>query len=457
MNAGSIALTSLLTLTTIGAAFAARDGSAAEDENWPCWRGPDRNGVARSTSAPTAWSEDSNIRWKVELPGLGISTPIIWGDKLYVTTAVKTERVPEGVEAAPEPEPEAREGGRRGRRRTPDPTNIHEFRVLCVDRADGSVVWDKKITETVPHEAGHGTNSLASASPITDGEHIWAFFGSRGLFCLDMEGETVWSKEFGTMQTRNKFGEGASPAIHGDKIVVVWDHEGEDFIAAFDKATGEEKWRQERDEVTTWVTPLIIPVGDSVQVITTATGSSRAYDLETGEEIWSITGMTTNCIPVPLYDEGIVYLMSGFRGAALQAIQLEGAKGDLDESDQVIWRYNKNTPYVPSGVLTGGKLYFLRTNTSRLTCLDAISGEEYYAAKKLGGIRSVYGSLTAAGDHIYVTSREGETVVFKAGEEFEEVSSNVLDDQFDASPVIVDGELYLRGRASLYCIADETD
>ena len=456
----SLLALALLALPAAASAAVPMEGHHAEGDNWPAWRGPERNGIAPAGGAPTSWGEKENVRWRVELPGLGISTPIVWGDRLYVTTAVETDRLPEGASEAPQAEPEAEpeRGRRRGRGRgrgrgASGPRKVHEFQVLCVDRKDGSVVWSTTVAETAPHEGIHGTNSQASASPITDGEHIWAFFGSRGLHCLDMKGEVVWSKEFGRMKTRNEFGEGASPAIHGDKIVVLWDHEGVDFIAALNKETGEELWRTERDEVTTWVTPLIVPVGDQVQVIASATDASRAYDLETGKEIWSIGGMTTNCIPTPIHHEGVVYLMSGFRGSALQAIRLEGAKGDLKESENLLWSYGKNTPYVPSGVLVDGKLYFLRVNSGRLTCLDAASGEEHFSAESLGGIRSVYASLTASGDHVYAASREGETVVFKIGEAYEQVASNVLDDAFDASPVIVDGELYLRGRKALYCIA----
>jgi outer membrane protein assembly factor BamB len=442
------ALTLLSTAAPAGAAVQA-------SENWPSWRGPDHNGVAPSGGAPTEWGEEKNIRWRAELPGLGISTPVVWGDYLYVTSAVETDKLADGSKAEVQPEPE--EGRRRGRGRrgrgSSGPKKVHEFRVMCVSRADGSVVWSKTVAETAPHEGIHGTNSQASASPITDGEHIWAFFGSRGLHCLDMEGTVVWSKDFGKMKTRNEFGEGASPAIHGDKIVVLWDHEGVDFIAALYKETGKEAWRTERDEVTTWVTPLIVPVGDQVQVITTATDASRAYNLENGELIWSIGGMTTNCIPTPIHQDGVVYLMSGFRGSALQAIKLEGASGDLKESKNLLWSYGKNTPYVPTGVLVDGKLYFLRVNSGRVTCLDAANGKEFFSAENLGGIRSVYASLTASGDHIYAASREGETVVFKISETFDQVASNTLDDAFDASPVIVDGQLYLRGRKALYCIA----
>lgn len=448
LSLGLVPLTTLLCPPSLGAG----DG----DGHWPNWRGPDMNGVARSESAPIRWSETENVRWKVAVPGLGSSTPVIWGDTLYVTTAIETERAPEGADEAP-PETGGRRGGGGRGGGGGKPTKIHEFAVLALDRGDGSVKWRTTVAETVPHEAIHSTNSQASASPITDGEHVIAFFGSRGLHCLDMEGKVVWSKDFGRMRTRNEFGEGASPALHGDTVVVVWDHEGDDFVTALDKRTGKERWRKERDEITAWSTPLIVPVGERMQVITTATNASRAYDLESGELVWWLDGMTSNCIPTPILHEGVVYLMSGFRGAALQAIRLADAKGDLAESKAVLWRHGQETSYVPSGVLTDGHIHFLRNNTGVLSCLDAKTGEVKYNGQKLTDVRSVYSSLTSVGDHVYATSREGVTVVFKAGPKFEEVAVNVLDDVFDASPVIVDGELYLRGWKHLYCIAPAAD
>lgn len=448
-------------LLPIGLGAAATLASAAhqsDDQNWPNWRGPDANGVAESHRAPVAWSEEKNVRWKVAVPGLGSSTPIVWGDTLYVTTAIATDRAPEGADEAPAeeaPAPSTRGArGARGGGGARAPQKIHEFAVVALSRKDGSVKWQTNVAEAVPHESIHNTNSQASASPITDGEHLYAFFGSRGLHCLDMAGKVVWSRDFGRMQTRNQFGEGASPALHGDSLVVVWDHEGDDFIACLDKRTGKEKWRTERDEITTWATPLIVPVGDGAQVITTATAASRAYDLETGQLVWWLGGMTSNCIPTPIYHEGVVYIMSGFRGAALHAVRLAGAKGDLADSENVLWRHTQETSYVPSGVLTGGNIYFLRNNQGVLSCLDAASGDVRYSGARLTDVKSVYSSLTACGDHIYVPSREGTTVVIKAGPEYQEVAINVLDDTFDASPVIVDGELYLRGWKHLYCIAN---
>lgn len=430
----------------------------AADE-WPQWRGPLSSGVAAGP-APIQWSEEEGIRWKVELPGEGSSTPVVWGDHIILTAAVNTELTPDGEKPATEPEPEGGRrggerggrGGRGGRGRSAAPTSVHEFLVMALDRESGKEIWRTTVAETVPHESGHSTNTQASASPVTDGEHIYAFFGSRGLHCLDMEGKPVWSKELGQMQTRNQFGEGASPALHGDTLVIVWDHEGDDFIAAFDKKTGEERWRKERDEPTTWVTPLIVPVGDRHQVIVPATGASRAYDLKTGEVVWSLAGMTTNCIPTPMYEDGVVYMMSGYRGSALQAIKLEGAKGDLTDSEHLLWSHRKGTSYVPSGVLVDGMIYFLRTNTGVLSAVKSGDGASVYEGERLGDIRAVYASITAAGDYLYIPSREGLTAVVKRGPEFELVALNALDGVFDASPVIVDGELLLRGTNSLYCV-----
>jgi outer membrane protein assembly factor BamB len=246
--------------------------------------------------------------------------------------------------------------------------------------------------------------------------------------------------------------------LHGDTVVVVWDHEGDDFIAAFDKKTGEERWRKQRDEITAWSTPLIVPVGDRAQVITTATGASRAYDLATGEVLWSIGGMTSNCIPTPIHRDGVVYLMSGFRGAALQAIRLDKAQGELGEGHEaVLWRHGQETSYVPSGVLVGEHLYFLRNNTGVLSCLEAATGKVLYSGQKLTDVRSVYSSLTCVGEHIYIPSREGATVVFQAGPLYKELAVNLLEDTFDASPVAVGGELYLRGWKNLYCIAEAAE
>ena len=307
----------------------------------------------------------------------------------------------------------------------------------------------------MPHEAGHSTASQASGSPLTDGEHIIAHFGSRGLYCLNMDGEVQWSKEFGQMRTRMGFGEGSSPALQGDVLAMTWDHEGDSFIVTFDKSTGEELWRQPRDEATTWATPFIVSVNGASQIITTATRASRAYDLISGEVIWTCTGMTANCIPTPVYRDGVVYLMSGFRGNKLQAIRLAGAKGDITGTDQVIWSHGQGTSYTPSALLYEDNLYFLRTNNGVLSCLDRKTGDVHYEGQRLPGMRQVYSSPVGASGRVYVTSRGGTTVVLEHGNEYVELATNELDDGFDASAAIVGDELYLRGQKFLYCIAEE--
>ncbi|MFT7677427.1 MAG: outer membrane protein assembly factor BamB [Planctomycetota bacterium] len=422
--------------------------AGAQSDDWSRWRGPSGNGGSADLEAPTDWTEEDNVRWRIDLPGAGSSTPVIWGEHLFLTTAVPTDRTPEGADGA-----EPVDSGRR----SPPPTNIYEFWTLAIKRSSGEVAWSSKLTETVPHEGGHATNTQASASPVTDGEHLFVFLGSRGLFCLDMQGKTIWSKDLGRMQTRREFGEGASPALHGDTLVVVWDHEGEDFILALDKSTGKELWRKSRDEPTTWVTPRIVPDGERHLVVVPATNATRAYDLANGEVVWTVDGMTTNCIPTAMYAEGVVFMMSGYRGNTLQAVRVEGAKGDLRKSESVLWEHHKGTSYVPSGALMDGLIYFLRGNNGVLSCVDAGTGEELYAGQRLGELRSVYSSVTVVGDYLYICSREGLTAVVSRGPEFTLVAVNSLDAVFDASPVAAGGDLYLRGTSSLYCIGEDRD
>lgn len=437
----------LLSLLVAPLLFTALASSASADE-WTTWRGPLGTGAAPDQNPPAEWSEEKNLKWKVELPGLGCSTPIIVGDRLYLTTAVELEAAKEKSEAPQDP------GGRRGRgREVAAPSTKHAFQVLCYDRGSGEPVWSTSVATVVPHENFHSTSSHASGSVILEGERLYAFFGSRGMHCLDLDGKIVWSVDLGEMETRNQFGEGSTPALYGDYLVIIWDHEGDSFIVALDKKTGEERWRTPRDERTNWSTPLIVEVEGKPQVITTGYIASRAYDLATGKEIWSCTGMTMNCIPTPFALDGVVYLMSGFRGAMLQAIRPAGAKGDITESDHVLWRHERNTSYTPSPLMHDGLIYFVGANANRLTCVDAATGKVHYEGQRLEGLREIYSSIVGTAEFLFVTSRNGVTQALMLGPEFEVVATNVLDDVFDATAVIVDDEIYLRGRKNLYCIA----
>lgn len=438
--------------------------AAQQDGGWPAWRGADGTG-ASAGNPPTTWSEDTNVRWKVKLAGDGTATPIIWEDRIYVTAVVKTDKTGEPKEKKSEG---SGRGGRFGRSRRgrgrggfgggggDTTTKYHQFLVAAYDRNTGKPVWSKKVAEEVPHEGAHGTGSLAAASVLTDGKHVYAFFGSRGIHCLDMDGKLKWSKDFGTMWTRNSFGEGSTPVLHGNTIVVNWDHERESFIVALDKRNGKERWRTKRDESTSWGTPQVGMVGDRAQVLVTGTRASRGYDLKTGKQIWSLRGMTSNCIPSPIVSDGVAYLMSGFRGNKFQAVKLAGAKGDLGDSKNVLWERASGTSYVPSALLYQSNLYFLRSNSGVLTCVDAKTGEPHYEGERLSGMRTVYASPVGAGGHVYITSRSGVTKVVKAGAKPEVVATNELDDTIDGSAAVVGDLIYFRGRENLYCIGSTT-
>lgn len=440
-------------------AMVGADPGLEGEKYWGQWRGPVGTGVAPHGDPPIEWSESQNVRWKVEIPGRGHATPIVWGDRVYIQTAIRTEREATAEESAKRPSQEGKGrhgGGGRSWMGTSEPTNIHEFAILALDRRTGKTLWQKSLCERLPHEGGHRDGSQASNSPVTDGEHILAYFGSRGLYCLDMKGQVVWKKDFGTMQTRMGFGEGSSPALYGDTVVVNWDHEGESFIVALDKKTGQQRWKVARDEPTSWATPLIVDHDGKRQVITSATSLIRSYDLDSGKLLWKCGGMTTNVIPSPVRGHGLVYATSGFRGTALLAIRYGDAKGDITDSAAVVWKYDgRGTPYVPSPLLLDDTLYFLDNNKAILSCVDAVSGRAHYSKKRLEPVKGVYASPVGARDRVYIAGRNGTTAVIQHGREFKMLAANKLEESFAASPAIVDGEIYLRGEKYLYCISAE--
>jgi outer membrane protein assembly factor BamB len=339
--------------------------------------------------------------------------------------------------------------------RPPAPTHVYRFVVSAIDRNSGESIWETVVREEVPHEPGHQTASQASASPVTDGKHVWAFFGSRGLYCLDMQGKVKWGKDLGEMQTRNQFGEGASPALHGDTIVVNWDHEGDSFIIALDKLSGEQLWKVARDEPTSWSTPLVIRDGERALVVVSAANRVRAYDLKSGEEVWACGGLGLNCVPTPVVDGDLVFVMSGWREAFAMAIRYPGASGDITGSDRVVWGLDSGLSYVPSPLLYDGKLYFLERFKAMLSCIDMKSGKPVYQKTRIGELGNIYASPVGAAGRIYIVDRDGKAIVFKHGPKFELLARNELDDAFDASPVVVGDTLYLRGHHHLYALAEK--
>jgi outer membrane protein assembly factor BamB len=422
-------------------------------EPWAHWRGSTGNGTAASATPPTEWSSTKNVRWKVAIAGRGSGSPVIWEDQVFVVTAVPDAEVT-GVSS---PSPTA--SGRSSRRQSEAGSGRLprlQFMLLSIDRHSGKLRWQQVATVATPHQETHSTNGFASASPCTDGQHVYAHFGSRGLYCYTMDGQLVWKRDdFDPMNTRSSFGEGSSPTLEGDKILVPWDHEGPSYLYALNKLTGETIWRAERDEPTCWATPLVVEHAGRKQVVMNGQTCARGYDLETGQELWRCPGQTERPVASAVAGNGLVYVGSGFRGSFLGAFRLDG-KGDIAGTSHVAWTINRDTPDIASPLLSQGRLYFYKGKSGLLSCLDAATGRPYYTASRIPGVESTYASPIAAGGHVYLTDRNGTTVVIEDAEELKIVATNSVGETVDATPAAVDSELFIRGENHLFCIAAGT-
>lgn len=417
---------------------------AAVPANWHQWRGPQANGVSRTANPPTAWSETQNIRWKVALSGEGNATPIVWKDQLFLLSAVKTDKVDPNRPKA-EDQPDNDFGIKL-------PNNLYDFVVTCLDRNTGKELWRQVAHSVVPGEGHHPDNTFASASPMTDGEQLYCWFGSQGLFCYDLAGNKLWERQLGQVITRRGFGEGASPVVHDGKLIVVRDQEQNSYIVCLDAKTGETLWQKPRDEITAWATPLVVERNGVTQLITSATNRVRSYNLETGDVIWECGGQVTNVTPCPVVKDDIVYCMSGYRGAALFAIPLDSI-GDITGTDKIKWKLDQGTPYVPSPILYDDYLYFNQSNNGILTCVDANTGKVLIERTRIP-LRGVYASPVGAQDRIYFLGRDGECLVMEKAPQLKTIAVNKLDDLTDASPALVGNQIFIRGDKSLYCISE---
>jgi outer membrane protein assembly factor BamB len=325
---------------------------------------------------------------------------------------------------------------------------------MALDRTTGRTVWERTAREEAPHEGTHNQfGTYASSSAVTDGEVLVASFESRGIYAYDLAGKKLWEVDLGDKQMRNEFGEGSTPAIHADRVVLVWDHQGESFIVALDKRTGKELWRTKRDEIDSWATPLVVDANGRAQVVTSGMRQVRSYDLETGALVWETGGLTMNPIPSPVFGDGIVYLMSGFRGNSLKAVRVADAKGDITGTPALVWTFDRDTPYVPSPLLYDGVLYFLKGNTGVLSAFDAATGKPHYQLQRIEGVPNVFSSPVGADGKVIVLGQDGTAAVLEHGPTYKVLATNTLNDKFDASPALADGEIYLRGYKYLYCVA----
>ena len=440
----------LIVLVFLTTPLSAKDDSSDQrDHQWHQWRGPAATGVAPRGNPPLRWAEDRNIKWKVNIPGQGSATPIVWKDHIFILTAIETEKK---IDRPPQ-----QTSARLLAERKDPPANYYKFVVMALDRKTGRALWQRVAAELVPNEGHHRHHGYASGSPITDGKYVYASFGSHGIYCYDFEGNLQWKRDLGRMRTRMGWGEGASPTLYNGRLAIVWDQEDQSFLSVLDAKTGQTLWRVDRDEATSWSTPLVVEHDGVEQLIVSATNRVRGHDLATGKLLWECGGQTKNVIPSPVELDGAVICMSGFRGrdAAACAIPLD-SRGDVTDTDKIAWKHDRGTPYVPSPLLYGALLYFTKANSTVLSCLNARTGEPLLENKRLPDLKSIYASPVGAAGRVYFTGRDGTTLVLKNQPQPQVLAVNKLDDPIDASAAIVGRQMFLRGKKHLYCIEDPT-
>jgi outer membrane protein assembly factor BamB len=407
---------------------------------WPQWRGPYNTGIA-SGGAPLKWDDNTNVRWKVEIPGRGHSTPVVAGDRLFLTTAVPTGKgtAPQGA---------GRAGG------GADAGLEHRFEVIAIDRRTGRVAWQRTATVATPHEGYHRVyGSFASNSPVTDGTRVFAFFGSRGLYAYDVNGTPLWQKDFGVqMRMDMAFGEGTPLTLHDGRLLLHFDHLDTGFLVMLDPATGREIWRTKRTEPYNWAAPYVARHNGRRQIIVNGL-TVRSYDFETGALLWEAGGLGENSIPQPVQHNDLIFAMSGHTVKMIMAIRL-GRTGNLTGTDAIVWSTPRGAPYTPSPVLHESRLYVL-TDSGQLSAFDAATGKALYQQARLPQPYNFKASPVGADGKLYLASEDEDVVVVRMGDTLEVLATNTLTGQsFIASPVIVDGDIYLRSRTHLFRIGE---
>lgn len=436
----------LIVLALSNATCLAQDATDQKpSQNWHQFRGPEASGVSRTAKPCLNWSESENVQWKVAIDGQGTSTPIVWGNQVILLTTIPTNEKDESI---PDPEDQPKTNFFDIKQ----PNRVHEFAVLSLDRNSGKELWRQVVNSKIPHEGAHQDNDFASGTPVTDGERLYCWFGSAGLYCLDLQGNLIWQRDLGEVKIGSSLGEGCSPVLHEDKLIIVRDNKDASRISVLEAETGQTIWEKDRDEGNAWATPCIVEHAGKTQIITAASNFIRSYDLNSGDIIWQCSGLTGNVTPCPVIQEDHVICMSGYSGYAAMSIPYTET-GDLSGSEKILWTKDRGTPYIPSPVLYDGLLYYIQSNQSILTCVDAKSGDVRFGPVRLNGIDNVYASLVGANGHIFILGRNGTTLVIERAETFKLSSTNRLDDRFDASPALAGSQLFLRGANHLYCLS----
>ena len=423
-------------------------GAGKSVANWAQWRGPGGQGISSETGLPTAWSNTKNIKWKAPIAGHGHSSPIVWGDRVFLTTVLEGEVI---ADAKP---PVHTLGGQEYVH--PDSTGgnrQHTFKVLCLDRRNGQMLWERTAYEGRVYDDRHRIATYANATPATDGQYVYFWFGSEGLYCYDFTGKLVWQRSLGNIATHG-MGNGTSPVLFEDRLIVQCDEDNgeKSFIAALDKRTGKDLWRTPRHVEMSWSTPVIARTPQRAELIANGHEYIASYDPATGKELWHCKGTQSWTVATPIVGQGIVVASAAHPVKRAVAIRL-GGSGDLTDTDQIVWQRDKGTGYTPSSILYGDYAY-LMTDSGILSCIEVKSGEVKYEGARVPKPSRFYASPVAFEDKLLLTNEDGDTFVIKAGPKHEVLGTNSLDEPVYASPAIAGGQIFIRGTKYLYCITN---
>jgi outer membrane protein assembly factor BamB len=428
-------------------------GAASGSGNWPSFRGDHAAGVADGQDLPDQWSGETgqNIRWKVRIPGLAHSSPIIWGDRIYVTTAVSSRG-------------EATfKHGLYGEGDASDDRSAHRWRLYCLNRNTGNTIWERTAYEGPPREKRHVKSTYANSTPATDGAHVVALFGSQGLFCFDVNGKLLWKQDLGVLDVGAydapdyEWGTASSPIIYRNRVIVQCDTQKEDFLAAFDIQTGQPAWKTPREELPSWGTPNVMPGPGHAELITNGSNFIRGYDPESGRELWRLGGSSKITAPTPVFADGLIVVASGRRPEAPIFVVRAGASGDVSlpegqtSNGKVAWSLQKRGPYMPTPLIYRGSLYIL-ANQGILDCYELQSGKEIYRKRiehKGGGFSA---SPVAADGKIYLSGEDGDIFVIMAGAAGEVLASNAMGERLMATPALAGGRMFVRGEHHLFAV-----
>ena len=420
---------------------------AAGEGDWPQWRGPGGSGTSDDPQLPTEWSATRNVRWKAALPGRGHSSPVVWGDRIFLTTDVEGAVV-EGAASVKH----FAEGKEFLHPDSVGADRAHSLRLLCLDRASGKILWERTAYEGTVYDNRHKKNTYASSTPVTDGRRVYAFFGAEGLYCYDFAGKLLWKAALGKIGQMG-MGPGTSPVLHENLVIMQCDQElGEgSFVAAFEKTTGKKVWESARRARMSWATPVLARgAAGRVELVCSGAETVVAYDPATGRELWRAKGVEGHAIPSAVVGDGVVYVSAGFPAKRTYAIRL-GGSGDVSDTPSVLWRYEKGSAYVPSPILYGGYLY-LTTDRGLLTCIDAATGQVKYEGGRVPAPATFTASPVAFDGKIFLSSEDGDTFVVAAGPEHKVLGTNALGEPIFASPALSRGEIFIRGEKHLYCV-----